>query len=59
MAVVPGTSPTPPGVPRHARTSIPRVVPFRQARSPSGGEELTYPIHQSCGTKESDRQRGK
>jgi len=32
VAVVPGTSPPPPGVPRHARTSIPRVVPFRQAR---------------------------
>jgi len=27
-----GDIPPPPGVPRHARTSIPQVVPFRQAR---------------------------
>jgi len=29
-----GNMPPPPGVPRHARTSIPRVVQFRQARCP-------------------------
>jgi len=34
MAVLPGASPPPPGVPRHARTRLPQVVPFRQARCP-------------------------
>jgi len=29
-----GDIPPPPGVPRHARTSIPRLVPFRQERCP-------------------------
>jgi len=57
MAVVPGTSPPPTVVPLHARTSIPRVVPFRQARCPIPscridlpGTNPSTPRHNPCQT---------
>jgi len=43
MAVVPGKSPPPPGVSLHARTSIPRVVPFRKERCPLPRRRIDLP----------------